>query len=227
MKAPVGLLSRRPVCEANAVCLARQGHGDFDALEPGGDYSLLTPKENQKSASDFDALDPRERGCSPLSTPKRMAPYKKASRFAQTGCGAQRPLRALSGTRVLLTAAPTAPPCIRRWRRSSPLHFFLASPIDRPLSRCGGSSPQGSQRLQLPFAVTTPSREKENLKNPRLRSNESPSGAFKRQNGLALARWRSPAPTSSADFSNSQNKNNISAEDAQSETGGHFKSSGG
>ena len=36
MKAPVGLLSRRPVCEANAACSARQGHGDFDALEPGG-----------------------------------------------------------------------------------------------------------------------------------------------------------------------------------------------
>ena len=29
------------------------------------------------------------------------------------------------------------------------------------------------------------------------RSNESPSGAFKRQNGLALARWRGLAPTSS------------------------------
>ena len=110
----------------------------------------------------------RERGCSPLSTPKEKSKRKNASRFAQTGCGAQRPLRALSGTRVLLTAAPTAPPCIRRWRRSSPLHFFLASPIDRPLSRCGGSSPQGSQRLQLPFAVTTPSREKENLKNPQI-----------------------------------------------------------
>ena len=65
-----------------------------------------------------------------------------------------------------------------------------------------------------------PSREKVTPKSPRLRSNESPSGAFKRQNGLALARWRSPAPTSSADFSNSQNKNNISAEDAQSETEG-------
>ena len=37
MKAPVGLLSRRPVCEANAACLARQGHGDFDALQPGVD----------------------------------------------------------------------------------------------------------------------------------------------------------------------------------------------
>ena len=86
-----------------------------------------------------------EKGAARPFQPQRgWAPYKKASRFAQTGCGAQRPLRALSGTRVLLTAAPTAPPCIRRWRRSSPLHFFLASPIDRPLSRCGGSSPQGS-----------------------------------------------------------------------------------
>ena len=32
---------------------------------------------------------------------------------------------------------------------------------------------------------------------PRLRSNESPRGAFKRQNGLASARWRGLAPTSS------------------------------
>ena len=32
--------------------------------------SLLMSKENQKTTSDFDALDPRERGCSPLSDPK-------------------------------------------------------------------------------------------------------------------------------------------------------------
>ena len=32
--------------------------------------SLLLAKENQKSTSDFDALDPRERGCSPLSDPE-------------------------------------------------------------------------------------------------------------------------------------------------------------
>ena len=53
MKAPVGLLSRRPVCEANAVCSARQGHGDFDAL------------------------DPRERGCSPLSDPEGEVEVEK------------------------------------------------------------------------------------------------------------------------------------------------------
>ena len=63
-------------------------------------------KENQKSASDFDALDPRTRGCSPLVTPKQKSKRKNASRFAK--------------------------------------RIFFASPIDRPLSRCGGSSPQGS-----------------------------------------------------------------------------------
>ena len=39
------------------------------------------------------------------------------------GCGTQHPHRALGGTRVLLAAAPTTPPCFRRWRRSSSLHF--------------------------------------------------------------------------------------------------------
>ena len=67
----------------------------------------------------------RVKGCSPLTIPKRKSKPKNASRFAKTGCGAQRPLRALSGTRVLLTTAPTAPPCIRRRRRSSLLRIFL------------------------------------------------------------------------------------------------------
>ena len=67
----------------------------------------------------------RVKGCSPLTNPSRKSKPKNASRCAKTGCGAQRPLRALSGTRVLLTAAPTAPPCIRRRRRSSLLRIFL------------------------------------------------------------------------------------------------------
>ena len=37
------------------------------------------------------------------------------------GCGTQHPHRALGGTRVLLAAAPTTPPCFRHWRRSSSL----------------------------------------------------------------------------------------------------------
>ena len=48
-----------------------------------GRCSLLVAKENQKTTSDFDALDPRERGCTPLSTPKKKSKRKNASRFAK------------------------------------------------------------------------------------------------------------------------------------------------
>ena len=34
-------------------------------------------KENQKTTSDFDALEPRKRGCSPLLTPKGWAAPEK------------------------------------------------------------------------------------------------------------------------------------------------------
>ena len=39
--------------------------------------SLLMSKENQKSTSDFDALDPRERGYSPLSDPEGVVEAQK------------------------------------------------------------------------------------------------------------------------------------------------------
>ena len=39
--------------------------------------SLLMSKENQNTTSDFDALDPRERGCSPLSDPKGVVEAQK------------------------------------------------------------------------------------------------------------------------------------------------------
>ncbi len=39
--------------------------------------SLLLAKENQKTTSDFDALDPRERGCSPLSDPEGVVEAQK------------------------------------------------------------------------------------------------------------------------------------------------------
>ena len=41
------------------------------------DCFLLMPKENQKTTSDFDALDPRERGCSPLSDPEGEVEVEK------------------------------------------------------------------------------------------------------------------------------------------------------
>ena len=39
--------------------------------------SLLMAKENQKTTSDFDALDPRIKGCSPLIIPKKRSKQKK------------------------------------------------------------------------------------------------------------------------------------------------------
>ena len=47
--------------------------------------------------------------------------------------GSQRLHRALGGTRILLAAAPTAPPCFCRWQRSSLLHrgFFPRRTIRR------------------------------------------------------------------------------------------------
>ncbi len=51
------------------------------------------------------------------------------------GRGSQRLHRALGGTRILLAAAPTAPPCFCRWQRSSLLHrgFFPRRTIRRVL----------------------------------------------------------------------------------------------
>ena len=53
-----------------------------------------------------------------------------------TGCGSQHPLRALGGTCVLLAAAPTTPPCFRRWRRSSLLQFTTRRNVYQEDCRC-------------------------------------------------------------------------------------------
>ena len=47
--------------------------------------------------------------------------------------GSQRLRRALGGTRILLAAAPTAPPCFCRWQRSSLLLFESTRPISLAL----------------------------------------------------------------------------------------------
>ena len=55
--------------------------------------------------------------------------------YRSTGCGSQRLLRPLSGPCILLAAAPTAPPCFRRWRRSSPLLFrFRGKSLKRSIT---------------------------------------------------------------------------------------------
>ena len=61
----------------------------------------------------------------------------RAAQKRSPGRGSQRLHRALGGTRILLAAAPTAPPCFRRRRRSAPLLFesTLASPFSRQIKQ--------------------------------------------------------------------------------------------
>ena len=161
MKAPVGLLSCRPVCEANAVCSARQGHGDFDALAAGrGLFSFDTKREPERTAVPGSHESPS--GTFKLQTGLRskcrVFSAARARRFRRAG-----PTR-----KGLLAPFNPKEDGLHTKKLAASLNAFLCSAISRPLSRCGGSSPQGSQRLQLPFAVTTPSREKEDLKNPQI-----------------------------------------------------------
>ena len=180
-----------------------------------------------------------------------------------SGCGTQHPHRALGGTRVLLAAAPTTPPCFRRWRRSSSLRSghiqrknyfnfaFVATcgPLQthfhgwgrkgrwhicpfpcallcenqiqkRPQAFLHKNKNRGVQvvKLHVPFLFSLhamryqshrmPRRRPQSKpccsfllkkrmewRNWRLRSNESPSEAFKPQGGLAQARWSGLATT--------------------------------
>ena len=60
---------------------------------------------------------------------------REPRRIRSPGRGSQRLHRALGGTRILLAAAPTAPPCFCRWQRSSLLHrgFFTRRTVRRVL----------------------------------------------------------------------------------------------
>ena len=91
MKAPVGLSSRRPVCAANAVRSAQQGHSDFDALEAAGCGSLrlLRALGGTRILQAAAPTTPpcfgrwprssplQTRGCSPLVTPKQKGSIQK------------------------------------------------------------------------------------------------------------------------------------------------------
>ena len=150
MKAPVGLLSRRPVCEANAACSARQGRSDFDALQPGGDCSLLPHKrEPERTAvpggheSPSGAFKPQ----TGLRSKCRVFSAARARRFRRAG-----PTR-----KGLLAPFNPKEDGLHTKKLAASLNAFLCSAISRPLSRCGGSSPQGSGcALSVTFGDTSP-----------------------------------------------------------------------
>ena len=64
----------------------------------------------------------------------------RAAQKRNPGRGGQRLHRALGGTRILLAAAPTAPPCFCRWQRSSLLHRGFPPP-DYSAGRCCSNPP--------------------------------------------------------------------------------------
>ena len=68
-----------------------------------------------------------------------------------TGCGTQRMLRALSSTRILLAAVPTATSCFRHWRRSL---LLQAIPSPALLPSATGSHPSGRSSEKLPSHPT-------------------------------------------------------------------------
>ena len=87
------------------------------------------------------------------------------------GCGTQHPHRALGGTCVLLAAAPTTPPCFRRWRRSSSLLAMF------------------SGKIIFNFAFAE-----------RSAAMKAPVGLLSGR-AVCISRWRGFAPTSSAERS--------------------------
>lgn len=68
-----------------------------------------------------------------------------------TGCGTQQIFRALGGTHISLTTAPTTPPCFGHWPRSSSLPSGRAGSAnaltERAIStrRCRAAEPSGRQ----------------------------------------------------------------------------------
>ena len=96
----------------------------------GGRVLLLAPKASLFEGGGFAKQRRREFSSS--------NPGRRSYWLGPTGCGSQRLLRALNGTRILLATAPASLPCFRRWRRSAPLRF-----------------PYGSKRLPPLFDIPT------------------------------------------------------------------------
>ena len=179
----------------------------------------MTPKENQKSASDFDALEPRKRGCSPLLTPKQRATPEKTEDL----------LTVFSGSADLkpLSRCATAP-----LRGSTP-----SQALPRQLSR------RESQAVNLVAKVLGVERKLPAVLLPLplgevdLRSKDGegedarPQRCAFAESGAANTVFlhdptrENAMPERPQTLRHCSIKNNFSADDAQSERGAHSKSS--
>ena len=135
MKAPVGLLSRRPVCAANAACSARQGLRYFRGAGCGS-LRLLRALDGTRILQAAAPTAPpcfghwprssplQTKGYSPLVTPKQLGSIQKI--------------------------------------QVAPLKDFLCCADFKAPQSLRDSSPQGSERQQMQLLATAPSREKAN-----------------------------------------------------------------
>ena len=115
----------------------------------------------------------------------RTKEYQKSARYFRSAGGTNQGLLAPGDPKAVGLNTKNPSRCARGFfvfRR-----FEVAARRNVRAAACfyaDANAPAGSQRQHMPFTVTTLSGENANRKNPRLRSNESPSGAFKRQSGL-------------------------------------------
>ena len=171
--------------ERNVFCTERESFGFSGKCFTGRRCSLLTGKREPERTAVPGGHESPSGAFKPQTGLRSKCRVFSAARARRFRCAA-------AGRGLFSFGTKREPEKCQRFRRAGPtrkgllapfnpkedglhtkklaasLNAFLCSAISRPLSRCGGSSPQGSQRLQLPFAVTTPSREKENLKNPQI-----------------------------------------------------------
>ena len=133
--------------------------------------SLLVAKENQKTTSDFDALEPRKRGYSPLLTPKGWATPEKTEDLLTVFSG--------SADSKPLSRCATAPPRGSGHARSAALSQKAA--------------------LQMPFPSMTPPVKMGYRKVRVCVAMKAPVGLLSGR-AVCVSRWRGFAPTSSADF---------------------------
>ena len=124
MKAPVGLLSRRPVCEANAACSARQGHGDFDALEPGGDCSLLPHKREPERTAVPGGHESPSGAFKPQTGLRSKCRVFSAARARRFRCAA-------AGRSLFSFGTKREPEKCQRFRRAGPTNQGLLA-LDNP-----------------------------------------------------------------------------------------------
>ena len=107
------------------MCISRLCAGQ-SALSLSGIFSFDVKRESENHQRFRRAGSTRKGLLAPFRPQRRGRNGKKLAASLRRVAA---PSVCFATARILLAAAPTAPPCFRHWRRSSLLHIFLTSPI--------------------------------------------------------------------------------------------------